>query len=105
MSFREFITKLQNYPEHKKKIILWTIVIILGLPMAYFWISSAGKSISKLGNAVQIPSISTASPTTNTPQIIDSSTEKWKVYTNEKYAFEIKNPSDWNARDYKTGVA
>ncbi|MCX6718730.1 MAG: hypothetical protein NTY81_04010 [Candidatus Staskawiczbacteria bacterium] len=48
MKIREFIIKLQNLPEQKKKIILWTIVVILAVIMGYFWIVSAMNSLSKI---------------------------------------------------------
>jgi hypothetical protein len=63
MSFAEknriFLTKLQSLPDRKKKIVLWTIVIILGLIMGFFWING---TINKLSNlpAVNIPSYSSA---------------------------------------------
>jgi len=34
----DFITRLQNKPEHIRKIILWTTVIIIGLILIIFWI-------------------------------------------------------------------
>jgi len=48
---RTFLVKLQNLPENKKIIILWTIVVILGAGMGYFWVNSAIKSFPKLGEA------------------------------------------------------
>ena len=53
MKIKEFITKLQNLPEQKKKIILWTIVAILGLIMGFFWIRGAINGISKIGESVK----------------------------------------------------
>mgnify|MGYP001591091465 FL=1 len=50
--FKNFIAKLQNLPENKKKIILWTIVVILGLIMGYFWIKSAMNNLQKLSENV-----------------------------------------------------
>lgn len=38
--------------ENKKKIILWTIVIILAIIMGSFWIKGALKSFSKIGESV-----------------------------------------------------
>jgi len=87
--FRKFLEKLQNYPEQKKKIILWTVVVMVGLPMLFFWISGALNSFSKLSNSIQIPDIST----NNVPSIdISQITADWKTYTNEKYGFEFKYP-------------
>ncbi len=36
----EFLKKIQNLPERKKKIILWTTVVIIGLAMITVWIFS-----------------------------------------------------------------
>jgi len=35
----DFITKLQNKPEHIRKRILWALVIIIGLILIIFWIA------------------------------------------------------------------
>ena len=48
VKIRDFIIKLQNLPESKKKIVLWTIVIILGLIMGFFWINGTINSLQKL---------------------------------------------------------
>jgi len=37
MNIREFITKLQNLPEDKKKIILWAIVVFVALILCFIW--------------------------------------------------------------------
>lgn len=49
---KNFLIKLQGLPEEKKKIILWSIVTVLGLIMAYFWIINAADNFSKIGNGV-----------------------------------------------------
>ena len=48
MNFRQFIEKLRNLPDNQKKIVLWTIVAVLGVAMAFFWIRSAAQRIDKL---------------------------------------------------------
>ncbi len=48
-SIRKFVVKLQELPEHKKKIILWTIVVILAIVMGIFWIKGALGSFSRIG--------------------------------------------------------
>ena len=56
MSFKtktkEYLTKLQNLPEQQKKIILWTIVVILGLILGIFWIKGAMYNLSKIGESM-----------------------------------------------------
>jgi len=48
VKIKEFIAKLQSLPENKKKIVLWTIVIILGLAMGFFWVLGVINKLSKL---------------------------------------------------------
>lgn len=49
MKTKEVITKLQSLPDKQKKVILWTIVVILGLIMGFFWINSAAVRFSNIG--------------------------------------------------------
>lgn len=48
LKIAEFIKKLQSLPEEKKKIILWTIVIILGLILSFFWITISKERLGKI---------------------------------------------------------
>jgi len=53
----------QAWPEKKKKIVLWTIVAVLGIAMGFFWIRGAAKNISKIGEGlgeIDIPQFNTA---------------------------------------------
>jgi hypothetical protein len=54
------LEKLQGLPEETKKIIIWTIAIILALIMGFFWITnvliSVQRSSEVIGNA-PIPQI------------------------------------------------
>ena len=59
---RTFLERLQKLPENKKIIILWAVVVIIGLPMGFFWVKGAIKSFSKIGGELQkieIPKIDT----------------------------------------------
>ena len=51
---RIFLEKLRNLPEQKKKIILWTIVVVLGIVMGIFWIRSAANTLDKIGEATNL---------------------------------------------------
>ncbi|MDO8659845.1 MAG: hypothetical protein Q7K54_04585 [Candidatus Parcubacteria bacterium] len=53
MQIKEFITKLQNLPENKKKIILWTIVIVLALGLGFLWFKITMTRFSKIENSVK----------------------------------------------------
>lgn len=45
---KNFIEYLRGLEDKQKKIILWTIVVILGLIMGYFWIRSVMYKLEKL---------------------------------------------------------
>jgi len=102
---KNFLTKLQNLPEHQKKIILWTIVAVLGVAMGYFWLTSTINSLSKIGESVKsikMPNLELSGTdllSTTTPSNENLSaanqTADWKTYTNKEYGFEIKIPKDW----------
>ena len=62
---RAIILKLQNYPEKKKKIILWSIVAILAVIMGFFWVKEAVSNVSKIGESVKsinLPKINNSMP-------------------------------------------
>ena len=65
MKIKDFVEKLQNLPVHQKKIILFSIVVILGLIMGYFWFNSTVKRISAIGEAIK----STTLPSINFPEM------------------------------------
>ena len=55
--------RLQGLPESKKKIILWTVVVILAVFMGFFWVKGVISTVSKIGGEVQnvkIPQIDTS---------------------------------------------
>jgi len=43
----KFVKKLQNQPEHIKKVILWTTIIVIGLGLIFWWIINVEKSIKE----------------------------------------------------------
>jgi len=57
MDIKKSLNKLQNLSENKKKIILWSIVAILGIIMIFFWLKTLGgriKTISQNGFMEQL---------------------------------------------------
>ena len=61
-SISQFLNKLQNLPDNKKKIILWVIVGFLVVIMGYFWIRSAGERLNKMSESIgqiNLPKIET----------------------------------------------
>lgn len=67
MKTKEIIAKLQNLPENRKKTILWSVVVILGIIMAFFWINSAINRLSQIGES----SMSIDFPPIEMPEIPD----------------------------------
>lgn len=47
MKISEFIRKLQKQPEGTKKIIFWTIMIVVGLGLVFLWLAIFPKRIQK----------------------------------------------------------
>jgi len=44
----DFLKKIQDKPLHTRKLILWTIVIIVALILTTIWINSSYKQIQEL---------------------------------------------------------
>ena len=51
------LKEIQSLPESKKKIILWTIVILLGLALLFFWSKNLEKKFKGLENEIDIPNL------------------------------------------------
>ena len=49
---RNFLEKLRALPEQQKKIILWTIVVVLAVTMGFFWVKGAINNFSKIGESI-----------------------------------------------------
>lgn len=70
---KQFLTKLQGLSDQKKKIVLWTIIAILGLTMGYFWVREAMNNLQKMSedvSQIKIPEIQTS----NMPDILKTTT-------------------------------
>ena len=60
---RNFLEKAQGWPDNKKKIVLWTIVVFIAVIMGFFWARGAMNNFSKIGENmqnIQIPQIDTS---------------------------------------------
>ncbi|MCX6721866.1 MAG: hypothetical protein NTY04_01610 [Candidatus Staskawiczbacteria bacterium] len=60
---KDFLIKLQDLSDTKKKIILWTVVIIIGLFMGFFWVKEAKTSFLNISKSIQntkMPEINTS---------------------------------------------
>jgi len=100
-----FLKRMQDLPEDQKKIILWLVVGILAVAMGFFWVRTAFKNFSEMGEGIQNIKI-VEIETQDTPQIeVNNNAADWKIYKNDKYNFEVGYPSDWIFREYDSGVA
>lgn len=45
---KKWVLQLQALPEGYKKAILWTIVVLIALPMLFFWVKGAMKRIESI---------------------------------------------------------
>jgi len=56
-NLKNYITKLQALTDKQKKIILWTVVVILALIMIVFWARTAAKRIDDISKNIKFPEI------------------------------------------------
>lgn len=61
MKIDQFIKKVQNLSTTKRKIILWSIVIVIGLVLLIFWFKNVQKTLKNfpkegLKEKIQFPS-------------------------------------------------
>lgn len=112
---KNFLVKLQSLQEYQKKIILWTIVSILGVIMLFFWVTGAERDLSKIGDAtkgIQIPQLGKqdADALNNIkipnlsalPSHVTTDTDtSWKTYINNDYSFGIKYPDTLKYSEHK----
>lgn len=43
----KFLEKIQQLPPYKKKIILWTVIIVLGILLTVFWVLNLKRSVAR----------------------------------------------------------
>jgi uncharacterized membrane protein YvbJ len=58
----DILQEIQNLPEQKKKIILWSVIIIIGVILLSFWFNNLQKKIKsfemeELKEDLEIPSL------------------------------------------------
>ncbi|MDP3882491.1 MAG: hypothetical protein Q8Q48_00330 [Candidatus Staskawiczbacteria bacterium] len=104
MEIKNWIEKLRALSDKQKKVVLWTIVVVLGVIFSVFWVNSAMKRFSEMGQVVgqiefpslEMPDIGSVLETTSpSDQPVVAQTIDWKTYTSAEYGFEIKYPADW----------
>jgi glucan phosphoethanolaminetransferase (alkaline phosphatase superfamily) len=60
-----FLDKIRNQPESRRKIILWSIMIVMGLALFFVFLKSAQKNLkrfesSNFGAMIKMPDFSQA---------------------------------------------
>lgn len=105
-----FLAKLRDLPEVKKKVIIFTVVGFVGLVLGYFWVTNAANHLSKI-SAVSLPTIDIPQDKDNTSKVVADSnlpvalpvsfnTDDWNAYVNNEYGFEVKYPKEYISKEY-----
>lgn len=106
MNIKEFIVKLQNLPLEKKKVILWSIVILLAIIMGFFWIKSIAKRAEniKMGEFIQglnLPPVGEEIKNLGQQKgIIENQKESENLQNDQELLKELKKeatPEQWQA--------
>ena len=108
LKFKNYLERLRGLSDKNKKIVLWTIVAVLGIIMGLFWINGTMNSLSKLGSQVgemKLPDIEMSQTEALDNLANANETASWKTYTNEEYGFEIKYPTDWSYEEASQSLA
>ncbi len=89
---RIFLAKLQNLPENWKKIILWTVVVVLGLAMGVFWVRGTMNSLSKIDINKEMQNVEI--PQIDMPDIPAQSLQNTGVQNNQSSIKNTTTPSN-----------
>jgi len=53
-----FLRRIQSLPESRKKIILWSVIIVIGLALFILWIKNAQEKLKIFqGGGLNLPSL------------------------------------------------
>lgn len=117
MSIQQYIKNLQQLPEHKKRVIFVAVMAVAVLIVGVFGFFVTKSNIQKIGQSVQsislpkfdmnlqdsginLPNVDLNNVSKGDAGIMSQDqTADWKTYTNIKYNFEIKYPSNWSVRE------
>jgi len=99
----KFLEKLRNLPERQRKIILWSVVIIIGILLFIFYIKSLklrseSKSYEEIREQLKIPEFQERlkelpgieMPEIEVPEISEEEWEKMKEGQNEEEIRELE---------------
>jgi len=96
-----FLQKLQNLPERKRKIIFWLIVIIIGIFLFFGWVKSLETKIKsfkteKIKEELKIPKLEEELKGLQKFEMIGTSQEELKKL--EELLKESLKPSEENGQ-------
>lgn len=99
--FKNWIEWLRSLEDGHKKIILWIIIAILGLVMAFFWFQGTINRIKSLDRInFNFPEMEKVNEIPIDLTLMNTElTSDWKTYTNTEYGFEIKYPENWQVKE------
>ena len=84
---KEFLAKIQNLPEKKRKIILWAIIVALGIMLFIFYINNISHKIKNFQGEKFLENLKIPSLQQNIKENTDS-IQKEKI---EENLNELKN--------------
>ena len=89
-----FFEKIQNLSEGKRKIILWSVVIIIGLPLFILWVKNVQEKLKSFPKGEsKIPSLRQelqGLPRIELPEINEEELKKIEEMIKEKSSGEEK---------------
>lgn len=102
MDAKKHLEKIRSLSDSQKKIIVYAIVGIIAVVMAYFWINSAAKTIldatkaikpAEISNIIKTTTSSDQSPVT---QNLPDQNADWQTYINNQYGFGFQYPNGYS---------
>ncbi len=87
----EFIKKLQSLSEHVKLAIIFTVVLMVGLGMGFFWIQSTVHSISSISQSFKSADLTNLEAPTDVVE--PTLNVNWKNYENNRLGFSMDLPN------------
>ena len=82
-----FLRRIQSLPESRKKIILWSVIIVIGFALFILWIKNAQEKLKIFqGGGLNLPSLREelkGMPKIEMPEISEGELKKLETATTE----------------------
>ncbi len=92
---KEKIEKLQNLPEQQKKIILFSILGVLGLILLVIWVLIARNRIPAIRDALANEGLFPGMPQQEQLPAVSEEGKNWQTFSSTAYDFQISYPKNW----------